>query len=141
MAKLTLDLPLDFDFAVLGLTCGLRSHRVAWQLNDLLGLSFEAAEDWAVEGKSGQSFFLHYEYQTEASLWRLWRNRSVDGQGDRPAHLLPEAKQYDYLLLLEGEEIQDQLGTYLSKVKTLPDLQWAQSLDLDDLPSKANLLA
>ncbi len=94
--------PVDeFEGIVIAFTCTEKDYRVAWALNKVLNLRFKQIPEFEFAIKDGTSTMLFgcFEYDDEKNYkkWRMLNNRSDLGI------LLPEYKNFDYLLIGFGE--------------------------------------
>lgn len=127
----------DFGFLLFGISCHDSSYRLCWYLNRELGLQMELGKDHIVPQKKGKSQHLHYSFSIsdEHSLWTLLANHSKDGM------ILPELKQFDYLLKIEeGEEELPSEAEVLQKIRMIPTVIGCYPLNAEQLKLKDNLI-
>lgn len=141
MAKNKLQVTYDFDFLLLALNANVKPYKLAWSLNKELGLNLimtENIEIGFVEGKSLsiQNYIDSDEFQTV----RLIRNRAEDTEGAYNAYLLPELKNFDYLLLLENETNSFDENAFITEIKQIPFVQFITKINAQTLKSKDNLI-
>lgn len=141
MKKNTLDIEYNYDFELFGLSATVREYRLAWEINKACEINLAKDEDIPYELKSGKRVLIStYVFMTENQVLRMLKNKPVEGQNPSFQFLLPEAKQFDYFLMLEGEGDtvdSEQLKQILSK---LPVIQYFTKLDTDKLKSRDNLI-
>lgn len=141
MAKNKLQVTYDFDFLLLALNANVKPYKLAWSLNKELGLNLimtDNIEIGFVEEKSLsiQNYIDSDEFQTV----RLIRNRAEDTDGAYNAYLLPELKNFDYLLLLENETNSFDENTFITEIKQIPFVQFITKINAQTLKSKDNLI-
>ncbi|NVJ46137.1 MAG: IPExxxVDY family protein [Cytophagia bacterium] len=141
MAKNKLQVTYDFDFLLLALNASVKPYKLAWSLNKDLGLNLIKSENIEIgfneqKSLSIQNFIDSSEFQTV----RLIRNRAEDTNGAFNAFLLPELKNFDYLLLLENETNTFNENAFISEIKQIPFVQFITRIDTQSLKSKDNLI-
>ena len=141
MKKNTLDISYTFDFDLFGLSTSVREYRLAWEINKCCGINLCKEEDVVFELKSGKKVFIsNYLHATEHQTLRMLKNKPVEGQASGFQYLVPELKQFDYLLLLEGEGDSLEESQLLAILNNLSVIQYFTKLDADKLKSKDNLI-
>ncbi|NBW37232.1 MAG: IPExxxVDY family protein [Cytophagia bacterium] len=96
MKKTKLVVDYDFDFVLLGLASSFKGYKLAWELNNSLGLHLVKKEDilMGFKGNIERSFSCHV-HQTNTRFIRLIRNKPQETDGGK-YFLAPE---YPHLLL------------------------------------------
>ncbi|MCE2712286.1 MAG: IPExxxVDY family protein [Cryomorphaceae bacterium] len=105
-----------YDFQMIGICSHHNDYRVAWALNEGLGIFLsKAEEEYVMVNKKGVKLSQHslYEYRDTENLieYYLIKNKSLG------KHLIPEKPVIDYFLFLvenylfEPEELIDKLRT------------------------------
>ncbi len=131
----------DYSFTVLALRCSVKEYKLALELNKALDISLEKQIDLAYE-LSQQSRFLisNFLFESEYATFRLLKNRAYDfSEGAKP-FLVPEKKEFDYLFLIEGEEMPIDKAMLMTVLKALPEVELAEDIEVSKLKSKNNLL-
>lgn len=136
MAKFTLDIEYDYDFSLVGLCCHARDYKLCWAMNNYLGFNFVRQDNLKLVAKAHTAEFSHFTFEDEDKRleYSLISNR---GNG---SILVPEHKQADYLLKLNGAIGQNQLNELVNKLKGLELVLTAYPIDINTLKSKQNLL-
>ena len=130
----------DYDFEVLALISPEKDYKLAWNINKLLNVEFRRDQDLCLEfGKGNKLIFSNFKYDTEYAGLRLLRNRSFDSLESRP-FLLPELKEYDYIIKSEGEKDIFNMKEIAEKLKSLPLIQYIKKIEIHTLKSKENLI-
>lgn len=131
---------LDYDFEVCSLISVLKSHKLAWIINQVLNINLTKKEDLLFEFVKDKSklYFINYKFETDFSYFRLIKNKSCEYYNSIKPYLIPELKEYDYLLLYSQSQILDK--TIINKLKNVPDLEYVNKVELNTLKSKENLI-
>ena len=145
----------DYDFEVLGLISSAKEYKLVWSINKILSINMIKQKDISFDFLTrGEIKFSNYLFETEYSSFMLLKNKSCSNfpvlpllGGDREIEvknpwLLPEVKQYDYIIRLKGI-FQEYLGsgdTILNAIRTLSIVQYISKLNVESLKSKENLI-
>lgn len=141
MKKNTLDISYTFDFDLFGLSTAVREYRLAWEINKCCGIQLCKEEDVVFELKSGKKVYIsNYLHETEHQTLRMLKNKPVEGQSNSFPYLIPELKQFDYLILLSGEGDTLDETQLIAILNNLSVIQYFTKLDTDKLKSKDNLI-
>jgi hypothetical protein len=100
--KKRLDVVFDYDFELFGITSAARPFKLAWALNQALGLHLTRQDDLAVELPQAH-FFAHFRHQRQASVFRLFRNKPAGNEAH--ALLVPEYPHIDYIFYQQGADL------------------------------------
>lgn len=120
------------DTVLIGVVCAYPSYRFCALMNSCFDLRLARDSDSDVCVKSSQNisgYFSFYRYQApmtsnEFSLYELKREKQS---------LLPELKQLDYLFMMKGPTAEEDAEQYIEALRTLPDIQLAQMIDIEKL--------
>src|SRR5688572_33064738 len=110
--KLALDnknLTDDFfeDARLLGIMAPIKDYQFCWNLNSLMGMDFRINNDIEIQltKKKRNYFFTVYEFREPTGpLEHYMYNNQFDGE-----YLLPEFKHLDFLWLMKGDIITDEI--------------------------------
>ena len=77
-----------------------------------------------------------------ASISCFWflRNRSFDFINSSKPYLIPELKEYDYFIKIDGEKGFFDVNEIIKNLQTLPEVQYIKKIDIKTLKSKENLI-
>ncbi len=141
MKKNKLDLTYEVDFELAGIVCNKKEYTLAWHLNAVLYMDFVKQADIKIEF-SNQSFVLisNMKHETEFTELILLQNKLISGSTSQLQFLIPELKQYDYLIKLKDETGELTLEYVCSAIREIPLIEYVLELDFDGLKSKENLL-
>lgn len=140
MAKLTLDFEFEFDFQLLGISCHQSDYRLAWIINDLLGIDLERQDDIDLilgkhKDENGLFSYYHYDNEENYTTINLISNRSEKGS------FCGELKQLDFFLQLWLPDSDDEnINIFSKKLKASPHILAAIEIDVDTLKSKHNFI-
>ncbi|WP_242927617.1 IPExxxVDY family protein [Pontibacter vulgaris] len=141
MKTLLLDISYDYDFDLYGLVSSSKEYKLAWTINQLLGLRLVKQKDLCYElvGKE-QLLISNYEQITDHSIIRLMRNKASGiCTLDKP-YLLPDIKQFDYVLQITGAMQCLSPRELLQQLARLPLVQYVKQVDPLKLKFKENLI-
>lgn len=139
--KLILD-SYEEEYLLYGIISDVKEYKLAWQLNKCLNMSFQKQDDATLEFKGGKSMSLSYFlFQHEFYSVKLIKNKVMDLKGIKNPFLMPELKNYDYLLMVEGEEQDLFLDLNPTEaMKSASFVQYTVSINIDNLKSLDNLI-
>ncbi|PWT70234.1 MAG: IPExxxVDY family protein [Bacteroidetes bacterium] len=142
--KLKLDndgLENDFfdDARLLGIVAPLKGYQFCWQLNNQLRFNFRINNQIEIQlaKKQRKYFFCVYECtQSNSALIHYLYHNQFDGE-----YLLPEFKYLDFLWLLKGDEVPDQmLSELMQTVRNINGVQLVTELKSELIKNKAHLI-
>jgi hypothetical protein len=138
MAKLTLDFEPEYDFLLAGISCHLKDYRFIWALSQHMGIDFKRNEDFEliVDKSKNKSKFSLFSFEDEENHTSYF---ILSNRGDAGI-LIPEMKQIDYFLQIRGPIDEDELETLIERIKKMPSVLTAFSVDPTTLKSGNNLL-
>ncbi|EMR03048.1 IPExxxVDY family protein [Cesiribacter andamanensis] len=139
MKRSRLQVDYEYDFTLWALLSPMREYKLAWYLNQLLHIRLVKEKDIAFAFTNQPDLSIsNYIFATENCLLRLLRNRSVSEA--EQAFLLPELKQFDYLLMLQGEGgLFDHLDL-VAVLQKIPTVDFVKPIEVESLKSKENLI-
>jgi hypothetical protein len=143
------DLLDETVFSLFAIHTNLADHSLAYALNETIGLRLRRTSSDLELNTDG--FFVAFEWKDEASYreWTLFRNRGTgdeqlsseglfkDAPETRGRWLIPEKREVDYFLKLEGEEGSLRV---LPALLTIPRVITAYRLETTKLKSRYNLI-
>ncbi|HEY8400991.1 MAG TPA: IPExxxVDY family protein [Cytophagaceae bacterium] len=137
--KLVVD--YDFDFQVLAVISAAKGYKMAWNLNKAFKINLCKEEDICLNFVNDSQLVINsYVYETEYSCFRLLKNKSCEFTNIAKPFLLPELKEYDYIILLSGETEMFDSDMVVEKIKQIPVVEYVKKVDLQSLKSKENLI-
>lgn len=142
-AKKKLLIQNDYDFFLFGISCPEKPYRLCWALNHQLKTAFAKDKDMEVvagvmdrkEKTPVQSRFPVFVFHNEEMFtdYRVIVNKSENRV------LVPEYKQADYLLMVQGSTPAEK-NAILKKVKEVTFVQTAFEIDPKKIKSKENFI-
>lgn len=142
MKTLQLDIEYDFGFALFGVVASCRDYKMAWSLNRLLGLNLTRQQDLSYELPDRQKMLIsHFEHTDGHSTVRLFRNKALGTPTVKKPFMLPDIKDYDYILQITGA-LQQYLNPQelISRLQNLTLIQYTKQFDPLTLKYKEHLL-
>lgn len=138
MKKSKLQIDYDFDFRLFGLCTTVRGYKLAWELNQRLGINLVRQPDLAVGFRQNEEkTFTYYSFETPLNRLQLFKNKPNEQETGK-YFLIPEFPHFDFIILAAMEETQTQ--ELLELVRSIPSVQLVSSIPVDDLKSKANFI-
>lgn len=135
------DLTSDFfeETRMLGIMVPIKDYQFCWQLNNLLSMDFRNKNDIEIQlnKKSRKYFFAVYHFcEPTGSLSHYIYNNRFDGE-----YLLPEFKHLDFLWLMKGDTVpNDLLQNLISTIKTINGVQLVLELTNEKIRNKEHLV-
>ncbi|MCX6249631.1 MAG: IPExxxVDY family protein [Bacteroidetes bacterium] len=125
-------------YTLIGLACHLRDYRLSYHLNKKLEFSFVKEQELCItlpgkQGYAGFSFF-YYKDEDHQNAYCLIANRSES------LILVPEMKQLDFVLLVEGEFKKNRKDGLIRCISTIPNVLTAFEIKLTDVKNYENIL-
>jgi len=137
-SKLVVD-PL-FDFDLVGIISHARGYRIAWEINQGLGVHLIKAKDQVIRFNDGNLLtVINYCHTTENAGLYLLKNRSLENKESGQMLLVPELQEFDFLLKIKGADSFDS-DSIIEKLRNIPVIQFCQLIDPENLKSKENLV-
>jgi hypothetical protein len=128
----------DYEFFLFGISCSERSYRLCFALNDKLKASFSKSQDMEVQEKNKEvhSRFPVFTFRDEEMFtdFRIIVNKAEN------RILIPEFKQADYLLMVQGGMPFSEKGNILKKIREVSFVQTAFEIDPKKIKSKENFV-
>lgn len=139
MKKSKLVIEYEFDFDAFGITSSSKGYKLAWEINDRLGIHLVRQPDLIVGFKNQEEkSFSHYSFETPVNRLKLLRNKPHEGDQGK-YFLIPEFPHYDFIILARLTE----LGSNVSMtdvLKNIPAVELVAPVALDTLKSKSNFV-
>lgn len=141
MKKNRLITSFDFDFSLLAIVSQLKEYKLAWIINQELGINLVKQHDEIFHFLGNEKLCIsNYLYQTEHSGIRLVINRSREEFCASTQLLIPELKQFDFLMLIEGFEDMLVVREVRDSLKNINGIQLINQISVDQLKSRDNLI-
>ena len=121
--KLTLDINLFEGIEMLGLVTHFKDYRLAYYINDAMGIQLKKHADFQLAGKNGQ---YSWYYFTEGGNYH---NITMIGNNHQADKLITDYKA-DYLFLIKNIFDEDQIAEFISKLRKIADLSLVFQMQL-----------
>lgn len=136
-----LEITYDFDFDLIGIVCSERSFKLAWLLNELLGITLTRQDDIELVYVDGSRIKItNFRYSTENDSYQLLKNKAHWSEETNKPFLLPELREYDYFLMIDNATKMIDVEKIKNGVAQLPMVQYCLLIDLETLKDRENLL-
>lgn len=135
---LLLDWEPECAFELVSIVSPIRDYRLCWLLNHQLGYQLKWKEELPLITAKGKqkALFNLYAYHDELNwLQYYFINNKYLGE-----HLVPELKQVDHFLLIEGNQADQAKAAALHMLRQSPMVQAVFDVDANGLRSKQNLI-
>lgn len=136
-----LKVDFDYDFHMFGLIASVKDYKLAWHLNNALNLHLCRSEELQFEFLDKSKIYIsNFIFEKEYSSFRLLKNRACESFNSSKPYLLPELKEYDYLIQVKDEAEEWDPDLIHTLLKSVPVVQYVIKIDLTNLRSKENLI-
>jgi hypothetical protein len=126
------------DTRLLGIMAPLKDYQLCWYFNNSLGFNFRLNSDYEIQlmKRKRRYFFSVFEYcEPDRHLSHYVYNNQFDGE-----YLLPELKHMDYLWLMKGEAVCDELlNETIQFIKSISQVQMVSELTNEKIRNKQHL--
>ena len=138
MKKSKLIIDYEYNFELIGITTAVRGYKLAWELNQRLGVNLVKQPDLAVGFKNNdEKTFSFYSYETPLNRLKVFKNRPAEVETGK-YFLIPEFPHFDFIILAAMEEHKHQ--QLIDLLKSIPSIQLVSPISLDGLKSKSNFI-
>ena len=138
MKKSKLVIDYEYDFGLLGITTAARGYKLAWEINQHLGIRLVKQPDLIVGFRNNEEkSFSFYAFQTTLNRLKLFKNRPSDQESGK-YYLIPEFPHYDFIILAAMEE--QHTRQLMDQLKSIPSVEFVASIPLEGLKSKSNFI-
>lgn len=128
----------EFDFQLIGLASHENDYRLSWAINSNLHFNLIQTKPHQITPKNAiePASFNVFEFEDEDNYLKylLISNRSENG------FLIPEFKNIDYFLELQGEISEEEIQSFKQKLNSIDIIQTSIVIDIQSLKSKKNLV-
>jgi hypothetical protein len=139
MKKTKLVIDYEFDFDLLGLISSAKGYKLAWDINQVLGIQLVKQPDLVVGFKNNEEkSFSFYGYQTQLKRLKMFKNKPSEPDTGK-YFLIPEFPHYDFIILADMKEQYTQ-SQLIHSIKSITSIQLAAFIPLEGLKSKSNFI-
>jgi hypothetical protein len=140
MKKTKLLVDHQYEFELLGIVAPIKDYKMAWVINDTLGLNLIKGKDYELDFINlPQLKISRYILEKDHGYVQLLKNRSYHNGGNT-LYLIPELRIMDYFLLLQDLTFELNLNTYIERLSKNKFIHNIVKLDVSKIKSKENLL-
>ena len=134
--KTELVFEFEYDFLLYGIVSQEKPYRLAWLFNKIHPYNFVRIEDYELEIIGKQLVLAQYLFIDEENHTNYFLIANKDDNN----HLLPELKNFDFILIIKGaldffEEVQ-----LKGAIKKISAVQIIYPIEVDKLKSKNHLI-
>jgi hypothetical protein len=138
MKKSKLVIDYEYNFELIGIATAARGYKLAWEINQRLGIGLAKQADLIVGFKNSEEKpFPFYAYETSLNRLKLFKNKPSEGDSGK-YFLIPEFPHFDFIILADMEEHTHQ--QLIDLIRSIPTIQLATSIPLEGLKSKSNFI-
>jgi hypothetical protein len=135
MKKKTLDIAYSYDFDLLGIISPLKGYRLAWEINNWLGVKLIKEKDLLISFKGGlEANFSYFSHQGEANVLKLFRNKPQESDSIKNV-LVPEFSHFDFILLTQSDD-PGKINRLQELLRSIPSVELVAFIPLNVLKSK-----
>lgn len=136
MKKIVLDLDDSFDFEVIGICTSLVDYRLAWEINQCMGLKLSRSEEnYYKTNKKGEIQSSHSLYEDvdedQNTDYILIKNKN------KGKHLIGELEMIDFFLLIN--DYRNDVSETSVKLREVQTIQTTVVIDVDEYKSFSQL--
>lgn len=141
MKKNKLESEYEFDFDLIGIVCNKKEYKLAWHLNEVLGIELMKQKDIKIEFANNTSILIsNFLYESEFVQIELLQNKLVSGGSVKNQFLLPELKQFDFFIKFKDETDELNSENVSASIRDITIIEYSMRLNFDTIKSKENLL-
>jgi hypothetical protein len=160
LGKHTLEIEYDYDFVLIGISSHEKDYRFCWALNNKLKLELSKKDSLEIKGKKQKtlSYFSFFtfndqdQYKEYSVLANFSESKSLiltentlfgtpeKSRQSENEFLVPEHKQMNYFMVIQGEMENEQADELIQKIKEIDIVLTAIRIDPKTLKSKQNLI-
>lgn len=144
----------EHSYILMAIHCFLEDYKLAYVLNTHLHTKFRKLPDIDFHNNTTSFTLYQWEDQKRDTVWNLvsnisgtatveLKNNTTLFSKDSTAsvsYLIPERKQTDFFLKIDGEIQEKEITTILNKINKIPQIITIYRVEPDQLKSKQNLI-
>lgn len=137
MKKHKLYTEISYDFGLIGISSHEKPYKLAWAINQKLGIELTLAKELEIEEKVKEEkmFFARYNFIDENDLdYNLLSNKAENG------FLIPDLKNFDFFMQLSGNVSSDIRDKIIKEIRNIDIVNAAMKLDPNCLSKKDRLI-
>ncbi|MEX0987270.1 MAG: IPExxxVDY family protein [Bacteroidales bacterium] len=135
--KHKLSVSIDENYCLLGIVSDEPDYKLCWMINQQMNTAFVKTEDLILFNKrlneeESVSLFL-YDDEKKMVTYRIIGNRTPSG------YFLPDLKNIDYVLHMQGEIIPDDINKVIRNINRLEKVRMCVPVDLQKIRDREKL--
>lgn len=129
------------DFELIGIVCPMKEYKVGWNLNQLEIFHLVKEDDVKIEFANKKIVRIsNLADETDFSSVHLLRNKLLVSSVQGNQYLLPDIKQFDYLLKIKNIIDSNWAKYILEEIKNCKAINYAVNIDIEKIRAKENLI-
>ena len=138
MKKNKLLIDYEFDFHLMGVTSAVKGYKLAFDINQMLGIKLVKQQDLVVGFRNNEEkSFSFYDFETPLNRLKLFKNKPVEQDAGK-YFLIPEFPHFDFIILAAMDDYSHQ--ELIDLLRSIPSVQLASFISLEGLKSKSNFI-
>jgi hypothetical protein len=139
MKKKRLDIDYSYDFELIGIISPLKGYKLAWEINNRLGVKLIRENDLQITFKNrSEGNFSYFSYQVEGNMLKLFRNKPNEQEASKNI-LVPEYPHFDFILMTQSDDM-GKSNRLQEVLRTIPSIELVAFIPLDALKSKDHFI-
>ncbi len=138
MAEKRIKNEFDFNYRLVGIATTLKEYKLAFYLNHILDCDFRKLKDLLFESSERERnvFFsvLKAESDDEASEYIIFANKNGTDT------LLPEAPAFDFILQIQGKQVQKELASIIAQIKKVNEVMLCAEVPINKVKNHHRLI-
>jgi hypothetical protein len=141
MRSLHFEIEYNYDFDLFGVVSPIKDYKLAWIMNKLFDFRLSKQQDLYYDLKGKERLIIsNYQHVTDHKVIRLFKNRALGASTLKKPFLLPDIKEYDYVLQISGAMQQFHIQEFISSLLNTSLVQYVKQFDPLTLKFKENLI-
>jgi len=141
LKKNKLKVDVEFNFDLVGVITSVKEYKLAWILNQCDSCDFVKSSDIQIDFVDLKNITIsNFKFQTEHTDIFLLKNRLVFNNAMSDKYLIPELKQFDYFVKIDGVSELFPTNAILATLKNSQSIEYATTLDPNSLKQKENFI-
>ena len=137
--KLKVD--IEFSFDLIGVSSSVKEYKLAWVLNQCDTCDFVKTNDIQIDFVDLKNITIsNFNFQTEHTNIHLLKNRLVFNNALSDQYLIPDLKQFDYFVKIDGVSELFPTSAILATLRNSDCIEYATTLDPNTIKQKENFI-
>ena len=125
----------------MGIVAPMRAYKMVWYINQTLRIDFAKNKECTVHPFGREPIDIsYYTYEAPYGNYRFIENRAVKSPKGESHYLIPELKEFDFLLYVQGEMHKDYFDRLKGGLEQLSIVHYFKIFDVDRIKAKENLI-